>query len=403
MTSVPLSRRAGGLDLARGLALLGIALANTVGWLYGQQRTALVKQADTTALDRTIDVLLALLVDNRGFPLFALLFGYGIGILYRASQRRGESSRRFLARQARRHLVLLVFGLLHGILLFTGDILAAYAIIGMLCAWLATRGRSPLMIVAGIALPALGLWGWADGVIGLGGSDGHASAQATSYASSLQIRTGEVLESVALTPIMDIGLLSPMALGALAARYRLLEDVGLHADLLRPLARWGLGIGLIGAIPLTVVLIADPHHMILTSQTVLGILGVIHQLTGVPGAVGAAALAALIAHRFRGPLLRAIEALGAMALTAYIAQSLVFVALMPAFTLGLGARLGTAGASAIALGGWLLMLPLAAALRARDRRGPLERLLRYLAGSGRAPDRGARGARRSPGRLRSPR
>src|SRR5690625_4822471 len=117
MTSVPLSRRAGGLDLARGLALLGIALANTVGWLYGQQRTALVKQADTTALDRTIDVLLALLVDNRGFPLFALLFGYGIGILYRASQRRGESSRRFLARQARRHLVLLVFGLLHGILL----------------------------------------------------------------------------------------------------------------------------------------------------------------------------------------------------------------------------------------------------------------------------------------------
>ena len=402
MTSVPLSRRAGGLDLARGLALLGIALANTVGWLYGQQRTALVKQADTTALDRTIDVLLALLVDNRGFPLFALLFGYGIGILYRASQRRGESSRRFLARQARRHLVLLVFGLLHGILLYTGDILAAYAIIGMLCAWLATRGRSPLMIVAGIALPALGLWGWADGVIGLGGSDGHASAQATSYASSLQIRTGEVLESVALTPIMDIGLLSPMALGALAARYRLLEDVGLHADLLRPLARWGLGIGLIGAIPLTVVLIADPHHMILTSQTVLGILGVIHQLTGVPGAVGAAALAALIAHRFRGPLLRAIEALGAMALTAYIAQSLVFVALMPAFTLGLGARLGTAGASAIALGGWLLMLPLAAALRARDRRGPLERLLRYLAGSGRAPDRGARGARRSPGRLRSP-
>src|SRR5699024_11202568 len=267
-----------------------------------------------------------------------------------ASQRRGESSRRFLARQARRHLVLLVFGLLHGILLFTGDILAAYAIIGMLCAWLATRGRSPLMIVAGIALPALGLWGWADGVIGLGGSDGHASAQATSYASSLRIRTGEVLESVALTPIMDIGLLSPVALAAL---YRLLEDVGLHADLLRPLARWGLGIGLIGAIPLTVVLIADPHHLILTSQTVLGILGVIHQLTGVPGAVGAAALAALIAHRFRGPLLRAIEALGAMALTAYIAQSLVFVALMPAFTLGLGARLGTAGASAIALGGWL--------------------------------------------------
>ena len=402
MTSVPLSRRAGGLDLARGLALLGIALANTVSWLYGQQWTALVKQADATALDRTIDVLLALLVDNRGFPLFALLFGYGIGILYRASQRRGESSRRFLARQARRHLVLLVIGLLHGILLYTGDILAAYAIIGMLCAWLVTRGRQPLMIMAGLALPALGPWGWADGVIGLGSGDGYAPAQATSYLSSLQIRSGEVLRSAALTPITDIGLLSPMALGALAARYRLLEDVGVHADLLGPLARWGLGIGLAGAIPLTVVLIADPHHQILTSRTALGTLGVIHQLTGVPGAVGAAALAALIAHRFRGPLLRAIEALGATALTAYIAQSLLFLMLMPAFTLGLGAQLGTAGAAGIACGAWLLMLPLAAVLRARDRRGPLEWLLRYLAGSGRTPAGGVpagRGRRRE----RSPR
>src|SRR5690625_7304363 len=109
----------------------------------------------TSSQVHTIDELLSLLLDNRVLPLYALLFRYGIGILSRASQRRGESSRRFLARQARRHLVLLVFGLLHGILLFTGDILAAYAIIGMLCAWLATRGRSPLMIVSGIALPAL--------------------------------------------------------------------------------------------------------------------------------------------------------------------------------------------------------------------------------------------------------
>src|SRR5699024_7152589 len=179
-----------------------------------------------------------------------------------------------------------------------------------------------------------------------GGSYGHASAQATSYASSLKIRTGEVLESVALTPIMDIGLLSPMALGALAARHRLLEDVGLHADLLRPLARWGLGIGLIGAIPLTVVLIADPHHLILTSQTVLGILWVSHRLTAVPWAGGAAARAAPVGRRIRGPLLRASEARAAMDLTAYIAQCLVVVCLMPAFSLGLGARLGTAGASA---------------------------------------------------------
>lgn len=396
MTSVPLARRAGGLDLARGAALLGIALANTVGWLYGEQWTVLVKQADTTALDRSIDVLLALLVDNRGFPLFALLFGYGIGILHRASLRRGESSRRFLATQARRHVVLLAIGLLHGIFLFTGDILAGYAIIGMLCSWLATRGRLPLMIMAGLAFPMLATWGWADGVVGLGTGDGYASAQAGDYASSLQIRTGEVLRAAVMTPILDIGLLSPMALGALGARYRLLEDVRLHADLLGPLTRWGLGIGLVGAIPLTVVLVADPHHEVLRSEPVLGALGVVHQLTGVIGAVGAAALAALLAQRFHGRFLRAVQSLGATALTAYLAQSALFLALLPAFTLGLGDQFGTTGAGAIAVGGWLLMLPLAAALRGRGRRGPFEWLLRYLAGATRAASSGRPGTGRSP-------
>ena len=90
MSSVPLARRAGGPDLARGLALLGIALANTVGWLHGSQWTVLLKQVDATALDRVVDVLIALTADNRGFPLFAMLFGYGIGILHRRSQERGE-------------------------------------------------------------------------------------------------------------------------------------------------------------------------------------------------------------------------------------------------------------------------------------------------------------------------
>ena len=132
MTSLPLSRRAAGPDLARGLSLLGIALANMVGWLHGREWTVLLKQQDATGADRVVDVLLALLVDNRGFPLFALLFGYGIGMLHRRSRARGEPVRRFLARMGRRHLVLLGIGLLHAILLFSGDILVAYAIVGML-------------------------------------------------------------------------------------------------------------------------------------------------------------------------------------------------------------------------------------------------------------------------------
>src|SRR5699024_7600590 len=100
-------------------------------------------------------------------PLFALLFGYGIGILHRRSEERGERPRRFLLRMLRRHLVLLVIGLLHGILLFSGDILVAYALIGMFVALLMTRRRFVLPLAGVLALPALGVWGWADAVIGL--------------------------------------------------------------------------------------------------------------------------------------------------------------------------------------------------------------------------------------------
>ena len=395
MSSLPLAQRAGGPDLARGLALLGIALANTVGWLHGSPWTVLLKQADATALDRTVDVIVALTADNRGFPLFALLFGYGIGILHRRSEERGERPRRFLLRMLRRHLVLLVIGLLHGILLFSGDILVAYALTGMFVALLMTRRRFVLPLAGVLALPALGVWGWADAVIGLGGGDGYASASAPDYLTGLALRTHEALRDLVLTPLLDLGLITPMAVGAIVARLRLFEQVRENRDLLVPLTRWGLLIGLLGALPLTAVLVADPTHARLEGETVLGILGVLHQYSGLVLARGAAAGCALLAERVRrrgaegvGPAehalgagVRGIEALGAMSLSAYIAQSLVFHALFPPYTLDLGARLGSAGASGIVLLSWAAMIPLAVALRTRGRRGPLEHLLRRLAGS----------------------
>lgn len=390
--SVPLDARAGGPDLARGIALLGIALANLVGWLHGSAWTVLLKQQDASAADRVVDVLLALLVDNRGFPLFALLFGYGIGILRRRSLERGERAGRFLRRMLRRFAVLLAIGLAHAILLFSGDILVGYAVIGMLCALLMTRGRVLLAAAAIVTLPALGVWGWVDGTVGLGGGTGYASASAPDYLAGVGIRAPDALHGLLLAPIEEIGLLSPMALGALMARARLLEDVSAHRRRLGRLARWGLATGLVGAVPLTAVLVLDPAHSHLDSELLLGTLGVLHQISGLAGGIGLAAAAALIAERFRARLqvgepvplsrlVRAVEALGAVSLSAYLAQSVLCLLLFPPYTLDLGAQLGSAGAAVLVLAGWLLMLPPAVLLRRSGRRGPMEHVLRVLAGS----------------------
>lgn len=393
MTSVPLARRAGGPDLARGISLLGIALANMVGWLHGQEWTVLLKQRETGALDRTVDVLVALLADNRGFPLFALLFGYGIGVLHRRSRERGEGAARFIGRMGRRHLVLLGIGLLHAVLLFSGDILVAYALIGMVVVLLIPRHRTALPLAGVLALPALGVWGWTDGTIGLSGQGGYAAASAPTYLASLGLRADGAWRDVVFAPVTDIGLLAPMAAGAVAARVRLLEQVRDNRDLLVPLARWGLLIGLLGAVPLTAVLVLDPAHARLESATALGVLGLLHQYSGLVGALGLAAAAALLAERVRvaaaddrpaaaiGAAVRGIEALGTVSLSAYIAQSGLYLALFPPYTLDLGAELGSAGTAGIAVLGWLAMVPLALALHRRGRRGPLELLLRRLAGS----------------------
>ncbi|MDN5900646.1 MAG: DUF418 domain-containing protein [Brachybacterium sp.] len=394
-SSVPLARRAGGPDLARGLSLLGIALANMVGWLHGQQWTVLLKQREATGLDRTVDVLVALLADNRGFPLFAMLFGYGIGMLYRRSRDRGESVRRFILRMGRRHLVLLAIGLAHAVLLFSGDILVAYAIIGMFVVLLISRHRVALPLAGLLALPALGVWGWVDGTIGLSGQSGYAAASAPTYLASLEIRADGAVREVGLAVIADIALLAPMALGAIAARIHLLEQVEANRDLLTPMMRWGLLVGVLGAVPLTAVLVLDPAHTHLDSALVLGLLGLLHQYSGLAGALGLAAGAALLAERVRrrgapqgslldgasGASVRGIEALGAVSLSAYIAQSMLYLALFPPYTFDLGATLGSAGTAGIAVLGWAVMIPLALALHRHGRRGPLEVVLRRLAGS----------------------
>ena len=403
--SVPLARRAGGPDLARGLALLGIALANTIGWLHGSSWTVLLKQVDATVPDRIVDVLIGLTADNRGFPLFAMLFGYGIGIIYRRSREAGERTGHFVLRMLRRHIALLAIGLAHAILLFSGDILVAYAMVGMLCVLFATRHRAILPFAAILALPALGVWGWVDGTIGLSGSDGYASAAAPDYLSSLRLRTDEAGAEVATSLVSDMGLLTPMAIGAIAARLRLFEEVAANRDVLVPIARWGLGLGLLGAVPLVAVLVLDPAHQHLDAEIVLGSLGVLHQYTGLLGALGLAAAAALVSDRIRrqrsgadgtalpdddvvrgvgsfpARLVHGIEALGAVSLSAYVGQSAVFLALFPPYTLDLGARLGTAGAALIVVVVWLVMIPCAVALKRRGRRGPLEVVLRRLAGS----------------------
>ncbi|WP_262424433.1 DUF418 domain-containing protein [Brachybacterium sp. Z12] len=76
--------------------------------------------------------------------------------------------------------------------------------------------------------------------------------------------------------------------------------------------------------------------------------------------------------------MRALSAVGQRSLTFYLFQSLLLAPLLAAWGLGLAPHLSTASAVAVALGVWLLSLPLAAWMDSRGMRGPAEVLLRRM-------------------------
>lgn len=137
------------LDALRGAALLGVLLANLRAFsLYDFLPAA----ASAGPADIAAQWLMAALVDAKAATLFALLFGVGFALQLGPAPLAPGRRRR----HARRSLALLAIGLLHAWLLWWGDILRYYALLGLLMLPLAGWSARRLAIVGA----ALALFAW---------------------------------------------------------------------------------------------------------------------------------------------------------------------------------------------------------------------------------------------------
>ncbi|MET0302902.1 MAG: DUF418 domain-containing protein, partial [Microbacteriaceae bacterium] len=167
-------------------------------------------------------------------------------------------------------------------------------------------------------------------------------------------------------------------MGILAARHRILDEPGRHLPLLRRVAIGGIAIGWAGGI-----LQAAAHVGALPLANPAALASV-HFATGILTGVGYAAVFGLIAHRItsrgdRRPLAaRAVLALGRRSLSGYLAQSVLFVPVLAAWGLGVGAHLTSWSAMLYGIGVWLLTVVVAFVLDRAGIRGPAEVLLRRL-------------------------
>ncbi|ANY07473.1 DUF418 domain-containing protein [Pseudonocardia sp. HH130630-07] len=380
----PVSRRALAPDLARGLMLLFIALAHVPWFLYTSEVGAtLLHPAEGGLADRIAQFITIAGVDARAYPLFALLFAYGIGQMYSRQVAGGTSvqgARRLLRT---RNWWMLLFGLVHAALLWQGDILGTYGLMGLIMVPLfLNRSDRVLKVWIGVllglgALVAAGMTALSVLLSAPGGIPASARLPIaeSSYLASIPLRLVQWLPTL-VTPFVMFVLPAAFLVGLLASRHRILEEPARHLPLLRRAAVAGLAVGWgAGAVQALV------HVGVLDVGTVD--LSQVHAYTGFFAGIGYAALFALIAHRIttRGttPLpARALVALGRRSMSGYIAQSVIWAGVLAASGIGLGAHLTSASAMLVGVAAWMVTVVVAYAMDRAGVRGPAETALRSL-------------------------
>lgn len=132
MATVPNDRPSGRiltLDVIRGVAVMGIFSVNVVGFAMVEAAYFHPPTWGWNGLaDRLMWFVNFVLIDGKMRSLFSMLFGASMLLVAERAEAAGESA---IAVHYRRMIVLLLFGLAHFYLLWFGDILASYAIVGM--------------------------------------------------------------------------------------------------------------------------------------------------------------------------------------------------------------------------------------------------------------------------------
>jgi uncharacterized protein len=365
------------IDVLRGFALLGILIMNIQAFAMpvAAYFNPLV-YGGFEGLDGTAWLVTRLLFDVKFLSIFSTIFGASLMLA-------GEGP------QALRRLRwLIVFGLLHGPLLFFGDVLFTYGVVGLFVirarSWpVARQAAIGLALVAsgavlhaalGAAYPLLPAWAQDELARALSGDETarHLEVFRGGWLAQLPLRAALSFENQVVGTLLESGVQSAgcMLLGMAAVRVGFFEGAtdlhrhGLLAFVLG-IATTGLGIavGLGGSFAPRVWLLSQSIHLAGCLGVTFGWVVAIVALTRAPSA-----------SRITGPVAR----LGSVAFTAYILQSVAGLVVFGGQGLGLYGTLGRAELLVAPIAFWLLQVALAAAWTARFRYGPLEALWRTL-------------------------
>ncbi|PAE07109.1 hypothetical protein CHI12_12660 [Terribacillus saccharophilus] len=158
---LPQTKRLHWIDAARGAAILGIFMVNAPSFGSPYYMPGI----DSPEWDSPLDTFLLGGIDiffqASFYTLFSILFGFGMQLIFDSRKRDGIKPGWFLSR---RMLVLLGLGAIHAFLIWHGDILFTYAIIGLLLIPFLYTPRwvlltmIPVLLVPGLLFNLLSVW-----------------------------------------------------------------------------------------------------------------------------------------------------------------------------------------------------------------------------------------------------
>jgi uncharacterized protein len=396
LAPVARQERIAAMDVLRGIAVLGIFLINMP--LYVGPMAAFFNWENnpywTSTPDRLATLFIYIFAQGKFYTLFSFLFGLGFGVqLMRAAERHSPD---FLSTYRRRLFVLLGIGLLHFTLIWWGDVLHVYALLGFALLAFRERANKTLLIWAA----SLTFFPLVMATIGTTyehftkkeptADEQKQAAERKAKRAKDMVETVRIYSSGTLPKIFkdrlqadlrhlggEVGwateLFANFLLGLWASRRRILQEPQNFRPLLTKLAFIALPLGLLLT---TADLVYGYQHPGVDAPLWRTHLGLVREFLGRPAvAYGYAAVLLLIGvRRWMTPF----AAVGRMALTNYLLHSLVFTTVANSYGLGLYGKVHPLTGLKWCFAFYAVQLPFSMLWLKYFNQGPVEQLWRRL-------------------------
>lgn len=377
------------LDIARGVAILGILLVNMAFYSNSLQAIQFQIELWPDFWNKAANKFLEIFVNGKFIAVFSFLFGYGMIVL---KDRTVTKGRRFVPLYLRRLLALFLFGWIHGWFIWFGDILLHYALLGFVLLLFHKCKPRTLLVWAVLLIMLIPVLLLATGAEGTGTP--QLSPEVKQYVNQMIERDqmiygtgtyGEIQKQRVWDWNISLGnqflfypqLLGLFLLGASFAKFRLLHDVAVYHRVWIRICLWSGAIGLVSTL-LPVGLEQVGAHSGLINQ-----LNVIRHLIGSPllGLFYIAILALLVRKQAWERALRPLANVGRMAFTNYIMQSVLCTLIFYSYGLGWYGKLNVLEGMLLSAAIFIGQMVISALWLRIFQMGPLEwiwRMLTYL-------------------------